>query len=92
MFLKGFESMKHLLSKTPTYIVVAVIIVLTVSLTLIAAAVTNTLANNEINSFGELLQALVDGQTGNDINGDGNFNILDIIASKYESGWTTGIY
>ena len=91
--LKGFDSMKRLLSKTPTYIIVAVIIVLTVSLTLITAAITNNLINNnDIDNFGDLLQAMVNGNSDSDINGDGSFNILDIIAAKHESGWTTGIY
>ena len=85
--------MKRLLSKTPTYIIVAVIIVLTVSLTLITAAITNNLINNnDIDNFGDLLQAMVNGNSDSDINGDGSFNILDIIAAKHESGWTTGIY
>ena len=80
--------MKHLLSKTPTYIVVAVIIVLTVSLALVASAVADVIYTDLSTTPG------VDNLLSNVVNG--NSSILDIIdyINNYspDNGWTTGIY
>ena len=86
--LKGFESMKHLLSKTPTYIVVAVIIVLTVSLTLVAAAVADVIYTDLSTTPG------VDNLLSDVVNGNSSIlNIIDYINNySPDKGWTTGIY